>query len=70
MTWLAKVEQLRPGDACEFRYPARPGWRLATVITNGGGGFWKILDEETQKTVDGLYIEYIRCVGQTEAWGR
>lgn len=70
MTWLQKIEALRPGDACEFHYPARREWRRGTVIKNGGAYWWTIFDEEEQKPVQGLYIEGVRCVGQTEAWSR
>jgi len=68
--WLRQIEDLRPGDACEFHYPARAGWRRATVRVNGMGGWWEIFDEETQKTVSGLYIEMIRLPSQIEAWPR
>lgn len=66
--WLRQIEDLRPGDACEFHYPARPEWRRATVKVNGGGYHWSVFDEEAGKLVEGLYIEMIRLPGQTEAW--
>lgn len=68
--WLRKIEALRPGDACEFHYPARAEWRRATVRQNGGGGWWTVFDEVEGKTVSGLYIEMIRLPGQIEAWPR
>lgn len=70
MTWLRKIENLRKGDACEFRYPARVGWRRGTVIVNGGSSYWTIFDEEKRGPVEGLFIEHVRCVDQTEAWSR
>lgn len=66
--WLSKIEGLRPGDACEFHYPARAEWRRATVKVNGGASYWSVFDEEANKIVEGLYIEMIRLPGQTEAW--
>lgn len=66
--WLEKIEALRPGDACEFRYPARKEWRRATVVHNGMAHWWKVLDEETGKPVDAIYIEHVRLPGQVEAW--
>lgn len=70
VTWLRKIEALRPGDACEFHYPARTEWRRGTVCVNGGSGWWTIFDEVEGKSVEGLYIEGIRLPGQTEAWPR
>lgn len=66
--WLSKIEALRPGDACEFHYPARKEWRRGTVRINGGAHWWTVVDETEQKLVSGLYIEMIRLPGQVEAW--
>lgn len=66
--WLYQIEDLRPGDACEFRYPARTEWRRATVRVNGMHSWWTVFDEIENKIVEGLYIEMIRLPGQTEAW--
>lgn len=68
--WLSKIEQLRPGDACEFHYPARKEWCTGTVKVNGGAGYWTIFDEVAQKLVSCIYIEQVRLPGQTEAWAR
>lgn len=75
MTWLDRIEALRPGDACEFHYPARTEWLPGTVVVNGGPHWWTIRDDSDVegrrgKEQSGLYIEGIRCVGQTEAWPR
>lgn len=67
--WLTKIERLKPGDACEFEFPARPGWNPAVVVVNGGPGFWAVRDE-TGEVHRCLYIEHIRLPGQTEAWPR
>lgn len=66
--WLSKIEALRPGDACEFKYPARPDWRRGTVKRNGGASYWEVVDEAEQRVVSGIYIEHVRLPGQTEAW--
>jgi len=80
MTWLKDIENLSPGDACEFRFPARGYWKPAKVVKNSGGGFWTVevteefTDEESGSVhsvgeqVKGLYIEHIRAPGCTEAW--
>lgn len=68
--WLRKIESLRPGDACEFHYPARTEWRRGTVKVNGGHGYWEVVDEADQKIASGIYIEHVRLPGQTEAWPR
>jgi hypothetical protein len=82
MTWLKKIESLKPGDACEFRFPARNYWKPAIVVRNGGGSYWTVKSAETfvdresnnmhlvGETVSCLYIEHIRLPGQTEAWPR
>lgn len=67
MTDLEKTEALRPGDACEFRFPARREWRPGTVDINGGWGWWRVIDTETGKRCDGLYIEHVRAPG-TDPW--
>lgn len=73
INWLRKIEALRPGDACEFHYPARSQWLLGTIVRNGGSGWWSVIDEtdvegRRGKLTEGLYIEQIRLPGQTEAW--
>lgn len=66
--WLRKIEALRPGDACEFHYPARKEWRRGTVKVNGGSSYWTVVDEAEQKLVSCIYIEQVRLPGQVEAW--
>lgn len=73
MTDLAKTRALAPGDACEFRYPARKEWQPGTVVENGGSLWWAVRDEgdsEGRKgeVTRGLYIEHVRAVG-TDPWG-
>lgn len=68
--WLRKIEALRPGDACEFHYPARAEWRRGTVRVNGLDGWWTIFDETEQKIVSGIDIENVRLPDQVEAWPR
>jgi hypothetical protein len=80
MSWLRKIENLKPGDACEFRWPARSIWRKGEVVLNGGAGYWVVkltesyIDEEHGGMHDagaeahGIYIEHVRLPGQTEAW--
>jgi hypothetical protein len=73
--WLAKIEALKPGDACEFHYSARKEWLRGTIVKNGGGHWWSVCDEtdvegRRGKVQEGLYIEQIRLPGQTEAWPR
>jgi hypothetical protein len=73
--WLRRIETLRPGDACEFHYPARAQWLAGTVVVNGGSGYWEVRDETDVegcrgKVASGLYIEQVRLPGQTEAWPR
>lgn len=70
---LSTVENLRPGDPCEFRYPARTEWQPGTVIRNGGYGYWAIRDEgdsegKRGKIASALYIEHVRAPG-TDPWG-
>jgi hypothetical protein len=68
LTDLRRTEALQPGDECEFRFPARKEWRRGMVGKNGGPGYWRVLDLETDKHVDGLYIEHVRAPG-TNPWG-
>lgn len=73
--WLEKIEALKPGDPCEFHYPARSQWIPGVVVENGGSGFWSVRDESDTESRRGqvttsLYIEMIRLPGQTEAWSR
>lgn len=72
MSWLAKIEALKPGDACEFHYMARTQWLPGTVIENGGGWYWQIRDESGVDNNRGqtatVWIENVRLPGQTEAW--
>lgn len=63
---LRKTEALKPGDACEFRYPARAEWLPATVVHNGGSWYWRV-ELEAGQEVDGLYIEHVRAPG-TNPW--
>lgn len=68
--WLSKIEALRPGDACEFHYPARAEWIAGIVVVNGGSGWWTIRDAATGRQTSGHYIEAVRLPGQVEAWPR
>lgn len=75
VAWLSKIEALRPGDPCDFHYPARTEWLPGTVVVNGGAGWWTVRDDSDVegrrgREQSGLYIEGIRCPGQTEAWSR
>lgn len=63
--WLAKIENLRPGDACEFR-GADPGWQPGTVLVNGGGHYWRVRATDGREC--SMHIEAIRLPGQEEAW--
>jgi hypothetical protein len=72
LTDLQKLEALSPGDACEFRYPARREWQPGTVVKNGGSSFWEVRDEGDSEglkgqVATGLYIEHVRAVG-TDPW--
>jgi len=72
-SWLGKIEALKPGDACEFHYPARRAWLPGTIVKNGGSNFWSVRDDSDAEgrrgqVSDCLYIEMIRLPGQTEAW--
>lgn len=73
MHWLRKIEALKTGDPCEFHYPARSQWIPGIVVYNGGAHYWEVRDESDTENrrgaiATGLYIENIRCPGQTEAW--
>jgi hypothetical protein len=68
LTDLEKTQILLPGEKCEFRFPARTGWRQGIVESNGGGNYWRVLDVETGDTVEGIYIEHVRALG-TDPWG-
>lgn len=67
MTDLEKTEALKPGDPCEFRFPARTTWLKGTVVKNGGSGYWTIRCVSSA-IEHGLYIEYVRAPG-TDPWG-
>lgn len=74
MTDLQKTEALRPGDPCEFRYPARSEWLNGEVVRNGGYGHWFVRDLSVVENRYGmvnraLYIENVRAPG-TDPWGR
>lgn len=65
--WLAKIENLKPGDACEFRDPTERGkWLSGTVVENNLAGYWRIRGADG--AIHGFYIESIRLPGQEEAW--
>ena len=78
--WLPKIEALKKGDPCEFRWPARNSWHKGEVVFNGGSRYWVVkLTESYTDEVNGevykvgdeacsLYIEHVRLPGQTEAW--
>lgn len=80
MSWLSDIENLKPGDPCEFRFPARSYWKPAKVVSNGRSGYWEVevtedfTDQESGShhpvgdRVKGLYIEMIRPPGCEEAW--
>lgn len=73
MSWLRKIESLKVGEACEFRYPARTEWLPGVVVTNGGAHFWQIRDmSDTEgrrgKIAATVYIEHVRLPGQIDAW--
>lgn len=71
---LRLTEQLRPGDDCEFRYPARSEWQPGVVVVNGGYGYWRVRDEGDSegrrgRVAEGLYIEHVRAP-ETDPRGR
>lgn len=82
INWLQKIEALKPGDACDFKWPARRTWHKGEVVHNGMAYYWTVkitesyVDEvngEVYKVGDearGLYIEQIRLPNQIEAWPR
>ena len=67
-TDLQRTEQLKPGDRCEFRYPARREWQPGIVLRNGGSGYWHVQNAQGS-IATGLYIEHVRAPG-TDPWGR
>lgn len=64
--WLAKIEALEAGDACEVKDGLTGSWVPAVVLRNGGSGLWQIRREDGQSHMP--YIEQVRLPGQTEAW--
>lgn len=60
---LARTEALRPGDDCQWRYPARLAWKQGRVVVNGGSSYWTVLNEDGM-CVGGLYIEQISAPGE------
>jgi hypothetical protein len=60
--WLAKIEALQPGDACEFQYPNRAEWLRGTVVLNGGRLYWNVRDEAAGKLVT-VDMERVRLPG-------
>jgi hypothetical protein len=50
--WLRKIEALKPGDPCEFKYPARKYWTRAIVVENGMSGGWSVetAEEKTARS--------------------
>lgn len=72
-TWLERIQALQPGDACEFEYPASPGWRPGVVVENGGSGYWRIEPVGLIAKLRGdgeacVHIEQVRLPHQVEAW--
>ena len=57
--WPQDVEALKPGDSCEFRYPARKDWLPGVVVKNGGNGFWHVEGEGGEGSRS-IYIEHVR----------
>lgn len=72
MTWLRKIEALKQGDKCEFRYPARKNWLAGTVVRNGNAYYWHVRDDSGGEfhgqVCEALFIECVRLPGQIEAW--
>lgn len=65
--WPFDVERLKPGDDCEFRFPARSYWHEAVVVKNGMSSYWSVRyigedhpDVKHGEIVSSLYIEHIR----------
>ncbi len=53
---------MRPGDPCEFRYPAREDSMPGIVKVAGGGLTWTVWStSEGNKEVTGLYAEHIKA---------
>lgn len=63
--WLQRIEQLKPGDACEVLDTRTGQWVSGIVDHNGGTYFWRILVGNAHFAP---FIEHVRCPGQTEAW--
>jgi hypothetical protein len=64
---MRATQELAPGDACEWRYPARSEWNPGRVVSNGGSGYWKV-EDDLGGVHGGLYIEHVRAPG-TDPWG-
>ena len=65
--WLSKIEDLKPGDACEVKYSE--GWVAGVVIENGGPSFWRIhLNDAPAHLVVTPHLARVRLPGQLEAW--
>lgn len=70
---MRATEALKPGDECEFRFPARREWFPGVVVKNGGSGFWSVRqsegseDYEAGSVHNSLYIEFVRAPG-TDPW--
>lgn len=59
---------MRPGDPCEFRYPAREEALPGIVVVAGGGLTWTVRStSEAGKLVRGLYAEHIKVPGGPSA---
>lgn len=64
MSWLEDVQALRPGDPCEFHYPAREDALPGIVKVAAGSSYWTVWStSESGKEVTGLYIEHIKAPG-------
>lgn len=69
---IRTTRDLKPGEPCEFRYPARRDWLPGTVVVNGGGFHWEVRDDSDAEDRKGeintaLYIEHVRALG-TDPW--
>lgn len=42
LSWLRAIEALKPGDPCEFRWPACAAWHAGVVVENGGSHYWAV----------------------------
>ena len=64
MTWIEDIKAMRPGDPCEFCYPAREEALPGIVVKNGGSSLWTVIStSENDRTVGGLYAEHIKAPG-------